>query len=261
MREMNLSQLEIDLIYGYLMGVLLNNVNVYGTSQYGGGGYVDYGYSRPSSMDYYGNYEGGGSGGRYGGSGSESDQTNVNFNDFNYTEIEDKLTNPCFSKVLADLRAKNVYGIVGDIVKKFTNNPKSKIYFTQAAVIKKTNGDILYSGYYPSSGEIRLSVTALENASQEFIAATIIHELFHAYINASNEQIDHTKMFNDYVVPAGKYLNEKYNIDTLTAQNLFLAGLKKATGFDAIEFSPRWVEINRDLNDYLITKKKGTYCY
>jgi hypothetical protein len=231
MREMNLSQLEIDLIYGYLMGVLLNNVNVYGTSQYGGGGYVDYSYSRPNSMDYYGNYEGGGSGGGSGRSGSESDQTNVNFNDFNYTELESKLTNPCFKEVIAELKKNNVYGKISEIIQKFDFSKqglKYSVIFNENTADADTN--LNEKNAYVLGNVITLNSVDLKNASKEYIARVIIHEILHVYIDNRLASTDHQEMLNDYVDEIANFLNKLYQTDKKEAKILSLLGLQKEKG-------------------------------
>jgi hypothetical protein len=241
----------MDIIYEYLMGVLLNNVNVYGTG--GGGGYI-WGYSRPNSMNYYGNYEGGGSGG-------EGEQANTDFYDRNYADIQDNLTKPCFKKVLDDLRSKNLYGIVGDMVREFNNNKMIKLNFAQAPILEK-NGKSLNGQYDVLTNTITLSESELENASQEFIACVIIHEMFHACIITSRESIDHTIMYNQYVESAGKHLNLIYGIDKISAENLFLDGLRDADGYKQVSLlTIRWLDVK---NDILVYKhnfaNKGHYC-
>ncbi len=191
-----------------------------------------------------------------GGAGSSS----LYFEDFNTTKIVDKLTDPCFKAVLNDLINKNVNNVVGDIVRKFVNDPNSKITFIQQPEVTKPNGTQLYSGFYPNTNVIALSESQLKNASNEFIAITIIHEIFHAKIR-DLEQVDHTKMFNEYVKPTGEYMASLYNIDERTAENLLLAGLNDATGYKMISlYSTRWLEVKFDLQNYVMLRNAGSYC-
>jgi hypothetical protein len=253
MREMNLD-MEVAFIYEYIMGILLNNVNVYGTG--GGGGYI-WGYSRPNSMNYYGNYEGG----KSSRGGGEGEQANTDFYDRNYVDIQDNLTKPCFKKVLNDLRSKNLYGIVGDMVSEFNNNKMIKLNFAQAPFLEK-NGKPLNGQYNTLTNTITLSESELENASQEFIACVIIHEMFHACINTKREIIDHTIMYNQYVESAGKYLNLIYGIDKYSAENLFLDGLRDADGYKQVSLlTTRWQEIKFDILAFKYNLAlKGHYC-
>jgi hypothetical protein len=120
-----------------------------------------------------------------GGSGSFS----LNFEDFNTTRIVDNLTDPCFKAVLNDLINKNVNNVVGDMVREFVIDPNSKITFIQKPEVKKIDGTQLYAAFYPNTNTIALSETRLKNASIEFIAITIIHELFHAKIGKTDKSI------------------------------------------------------------------------
>jgi hypothetical protein len=191
-----------------------------------------------------------------GGAGSSS----LYFEDFNTTRIVDKLTDPCFKAVLNDLINKNVNNVVGDIVRKFVNDLNSKITFIQQPEVKKLDRTQLYAGFYPNTNVIALSESQLKNASNEFIAITIIHEIFHAKIR-DLEQIDHTKIFNEYVKPTGEYMASLYNIDERTAQNLLLDGLKDATGYKIIGlYSTRWLEVKFDVQNYVLLRNAGSYC-
>jgi hypothetical protein len=128
----------------------------------------------------------------YGGGGNSQ----YGFVDYNYTEFEDNFTNPCFSKVLTNLKTHNFHGVIGDIIKNFVNSPSFNLKFSNEPVLwnddktKKLDG-----GYYLSSNTIKLSESSLSQASQEYIAAVLIHEILHAKIGET-EQIDHTtKLF------------------------------------------------------------------
>jgi hypothetical protein len=191
-----------------------------------------------------------------GGSGGAG---SLNFNDYNYSQIEDKLTDPCFKAILNDLKAKKINTLVGDMVRKFVKDPNSKITFKQKFEVTK-NGVQLNASFDPNTNEITLSESKLKNASVEFIAITIIHELFHAKIG-NTEQFDHTKMLNDYVIPAGAYIKELYNLDSTTAENLFSAGLRGATGYTIFNFTnQRYIQIAEDMQNYYFTKKSGNHC-
>jgi hypothetical protein len=192
--------------------------------------------------------------GNYSGGNSQ-----YSFVDYNYTLIEDKLTNSCFKAVLNDLRNKNVINVVGDIIRKFVNNPRSKITFNQKFEVTK-NGVQLNASFDPNTNVITLSESKLQNASKEFIAIVIIHELFHAEIR-NLEQQDHTKMLNDYVIPAGAYIKELYNLDSRIAENLFISGLRGSDGYVLTVFTNfRYDEINKNIYDYVQNKISGNYC-
>jgi hypothetical protein len=198
-----------------------------------------------------------------GGSGSFS----LNFEDFNTTRIVDNLTDPCFKAVLNDLINKNVNNVVGDMVREFVIDPNSKITFIQKPEVKKIDGTQLYAAFYPNTNTIALSETRLKNASIEFIAITIIHELFHAKIGKT-EQIDHTKMLTKFVIPAAEYIDSLYKLNPRTAQNLFIDGLEGAdgylttifNGYDKYFHENRRKEIDRDIYSYVQEKISGKHC-
>ncbi|MEY4307945.1 MAG: hypothetical protein RL422_148 [Bacteroidota bacterium] len=198
-----------------------------------------------------------------GGAGSSS----LYFEDFNTTKIVDKLTDPCFKTVLNDLINKNVINEVGDIIRKFVNNPMSKVTFKQKYEVTKKDGTPLFGSFDPNTNEITLSESKLKNASKEFIAIAIIHELFHAEIR-NTEKFDHTKMLNDFVIPAGEYMGKLYNLNSRTAQNLFIAGLVGADGYlstvyqgyDMYFYDNRKKEIDQDMYNYAQEKISGNHC-
>jgi hypothetical protein len=218
MREMNLSQLEMDIIYGYLMGVLLNNVNVYGTG--GGGGYI-WGYSRPNSMNYYGNYEGG-------GSVENRGEGSYNFSNYAYPEITNTLKSECFNQVLSDLISHNLKGKMAHIIELFDNTKAGgKFDFT---IVDSYNepfkgfGDIFKSA--KTDGKtINLNTATLSNSSKEYIAKTIMHEILHIYIGNKRALEDHTKMATEFITPMAELLSEIYPINLREAKIICTIGL------------------------------------
>lgn len=178
--------------------------------------------------------------GNYGGGNSQ-----YSFVDYNYTEFEDNFTNPCFSKVLTNLKTHNFHGVIGDIIKNFVNSPTFNLKFSNEPVIwndDKTHK--LDGGYYPSSNTIKLSESSLSQASQEYIAAIIIHEILHAKIGKT-EKIDHTTIFRKYIKPASEFLHSMYsNIRVDQAQTLFLRGVRNnALGYSEVVSIQKSVEI------------------
>ena len=180
----------------------------------------------------------------YGGGGNSQ----YGFVDYNYTEFEDNFTYPCFSKVLTNLKKHNFHGVISDIIKNFVNSPTFNLKFSNEPVLwnddktKKLDG-----GYYPSSNTIKLSESSLSQASQEYIAAVLIHEILHAKIGET-EQIDHTRMLRDYILPASEFLHSMYNnIRVDQAQTIFLRGVSNnADGYDQIVSFWRSLEISRE---------------
>ena len=244
MREMNFDTPIDWMLIEEILGILLENVTISAPRLNQGGGGFYFGNTRfdMNTFNYY--FEAGFfNAGNYGGGNSP-----YSFVDYNYTEFEDKFTNPCFSKVLADLRSHNFYGVIGDIIKNFVNSPSFNLKFSNEPVLwnddktKKLDG-----GYYPSSNTIKLSESSLSQASQEYIAAVLIHEILHAKIGET-EQIDHTRMLRDYILPASEFLHSMYNnIRVDQAQTIFLRGVSNnADGYDQIVSFWRSLEISRE---------------
>jgi hypothetical protein len=244
MREMNFDTPIDWMLIEEILGILLENVTISAPRLNQGGGGFYFGNTRfdINTFNYY--FEAGFfNAGNYGGGNSP-----YSFVDYNYTEFEDKFTNPCFSKVLTNLKTHNFHGVIGDIIKNFVNSPSFNLKFSNEPVLwnddktKKLDG-----GYYPSSNTIKLSESSLSQASQEYIAAVIIHEILHAKIGKT-EQIDHTTMLRDYILPASEFLHSMYsNIRVDQAQTIFLRGVSNnADGYDQIVSFWRSLEISRE---------------
>ena len=196
----------------------------------------------------------------YGGVGNSQ----YGFVDYNYTEFEDNFTNPCFSKVLANLRSHNFYGEIGVIINKFIINPKLKLSFTQEITLYDEITKKPLLGLFDSkTNTIKLNESLLANTSQEFITSVLIHEVLHANIGKT-EDIDHVTMLEKYVKPAGIYLNKIYKIDTTSAENLFISGLNNASNYISVTgglTTRRYQDIELSLAIYKYNKYTlGHYC-
>jgi hypothetical protein len=260
MREMNFDTPIDWILYDYIIGILLENVTVTAPSLNQGGGFMYFGNNWLDMNAFNFNLEEGYfNAGNYGGGKSQ-----YSFVDYNYTEFKDNFTNPCFSKVLADLRSHNFYGEIGDIIKKFIVNPKIKLNFTQEHSLKNEITQKPLLGLYdPNTNTIKLSESLLSSSSQEFIASVLIHEVLHANIGKT-EDIDHVTMLEKYVKPAGEYLNKIYNIDKTSAENLFIGGLKNANNYVTVTgglFTRRYIDIDLAIDIYRFNKYNlGHYC-
>lgn len=222
MREMNLD-MEIAFIYEYIMGILLNNVNVYSIGG-GGGGYI-WGYTRPNSMNYYVNYEGGQS--KAGGGGSEG-ETSYNFSNYTYPEITNTLKSECFNQVLFDLTSHNLKGKMAHIIELFDNSKAGgKFDFTIEDSYNepfKGLGNIFKSA--KTDGKtINLNTATLSKSSKEYIAKAIMHEILHIYLNNNTALKDHTKMATEFVTPMAELLSEIYAINLREAKIICTIGL------------------------------------
>jgi predicted site-specific integrase-resolvase len=164
--------------------------------------------------------------GSYGGGNSQ-----YGFVDYNYTELESKLTNPCFKEVLAELKRNNVYGKISEIIQKFDFKKQGLKY----SVIFNENSEfvdrkLIGLNAYTEGNVITLNSSVLNNASKEYIARVIIHEILHVYINNRFGSTDHQEMLNDYVDEIAMFLNKLYQTKEEDAKILSLLGLQNEKG-------------------------------
>lgn len=218
-REMNLSPLEINMIH-YLMGIMLGEVTVTAPRLIQESGWL---YLYATMFDYYGNKEDGEL--SFGGGGGN--QASSDFNDYNYSEIESKLKTPCFKEVLAELKNNNVYGKISEIIQKFDFTKRGLKY---SIIINENteDADRKLNGLnaYVIGNVITLNASALKNASKEYIARLLIHEILHVYINNKFQSTDHQEMLNEYVREIATFLQTLYKTDEREAKLLALSGLQ-----------------------------------
>lgn len=218
-REMNLSPLEINMIH-FLMGIMLGEVTVTAPRLNQESSWL---YLFATMFDYYGNKEDG----EYSFGGGGGNQASSDFNDYNYSEIESKLKTPCFNEVLAELKSNNVYGKISEIIQKFDYANRGLKY---SVIINENteDADRKLNGLnaYVIGNIITLNASALKNASKEYIARLLIHEILHVYINNKFQSSDHQEMLNEYVGEIATFLQTLYKTDEKDAKILALLGLQ-----------------------------------
>lgn len=139
-----------------------------------------------------------------GGGGSSGEPTDVNFKDYNYSEISSELTNECLIAVLNDMQSKNIYGEVAGILSLFKETKILPIFnFRIKEMTFKEKFEEDTKDYYgqQKNGIIALNTHLLENASKEFIAKVIMHEMLHKFIleDPVIKEYDHTVMLDKFV--------------------------------------------------------------
>lgn len=224
---------------------------------YGGGGDYSQGY-----LPYFGSGGGGGN------------SSPLNFSDYNYAKITNNLTNPCFIQVLEELQAGNAYGKVGEILRKFglensglnftINEKEIPISYSKT----KVNGleyDIVNRNFGNTiDNTISLNPVTLNQASKEFIAATILHEMLHVYINIDG-LTEHNQIIENYTNGISEMLISIYHMSSSEAKNISFSGLR-STGFYTKNILPNSIlhnSINLSISNYanyLINMNHGTYC-
>jgi hypothetical protein len=223
MREMNLEE-EEEIVYDtWLDWVTISAPRL----NSGGGGGFYFGNTRfdMNTFNYYmqaGLYNAG----YYGGGNSL-----YGFVDYNYTELDSKLTNPCFQEVLAELKKNNVYGKISEIVQKFDfkkQGLKYSVIFNENSEFVDRN--LVGLNAHTQGNVITLNSSLLNNASKEYIARVIIHEILHVYINNRFGSTDHQEMLNNYVDEIAIFLNKLYQTKEEDAKILSLLGLQNEKG-------------------------------
>lgn len=218
-REMNLSPSEINMIH-YIIGIMLGEVTVTAPRLNQESTWL---YLFATMFDYYGNTEDGG----YSFGGGGGNQASSDFNDYNYSEIESKLKTPCFNEVLAELKNNNVYGKISEIIQKIDYTNRGLKY---AVIInentEETDRKLYGLNAYVIGNVITLNASGLKNASKEYIARVIIHEILHVYINNKFQSTDHQEILNEYVGEIATFLQTLYKTDERDAKILALLGLQ-----------------------------------
>jgi hypothetical protein len=130
--------------------------------------------------------------------------------------------------------------------------PKTDIYQNEVSYFAQTNAT-----------NISLNLATMKNASKEFIAYTIIHEMIHVYLHKT-ELDDHQDIGTIYLDPIANTLVKLYKIDPENAKLLTQSGtLGSPYYYNTIFFNPQLREkISTVVNNYNSTnnKKHGTYC-
>lgn len=84
--------------------------------------------------------------------------------------------------------------------------------------------------------EIALNTAALSNASKDYIAATIIHEMIHVYLPANDGTTDHETMATQYVNPMANALKAAgYALTYSDAVDLSWGGLQKTKAWTELK--------------------------
>lgn len=217
---------------------------------YGGGGDYSQGY-----LPYFGSDGGGG-----------VNSGPMNFSDYNYSKITNNLTNPCFIQVLQELQAGNTYGLIKKMISDFGQD-NSNLNFTINEVNEAPKIDIYQNedSYFAQTNAtvISLNLATIKNASKEFIAYAIIHEMIHVYLHKT-ELDDHQDIGTIYLDPIVNTLVKLYKMDPANAKLLAQSGtLGSPYYYNTIFFNPQLREkISTVVSNYNSTNntKYGTYC-
>lgn len=152
-----------------------------------------------------------GSGGPSGGSGNR---------------ITNTLTTPCLKDVMSKMQNAKFDAAVQNILRKFSVS--TTLNFT----LKEGNLNNTDRNAETAGNVITLNSAALANASQEFIAKVIYHEVLHVHLGGSLNS-DHQTMATNYVAPMAQTLTSLFpSLSFTEAQALSWSGLKDTNAWN-----------------------------
>ncbi len=141
-----------------------------------------------------------GGGGSVGGGGSKENNSSVK-------EIIDSLTNPCHKAVLQSLMASGLGNDITAILKNtFGVSEFINVNFLDVTTTRDPNASA-ETTYFQTTERTdvttKLNSTLLVNASKEYIAETIFHEILHGFMDANSaikgNLAQHTEMAQSYI--------------------------------------------------------------
>lgn len=156
-------------------------------------------------------------------------------------DITDDIDDPCLKGTLDKVTSSNLKNGITDILHNtFGGTADFNIHFQDDALnnyMKDGNTHAVIWGSGRMDFAITLNTEVLPDASKEFTAATIYHEIIHAYLttNGIDGSLQHNAMANDYTAKLASSLLSAYpNLDPLDAKALAWGGLEGTTAYDSI---------------------------
>jgi hypothetical protein len=212
----------------------------------------------------------GGGGGGGGGDGTSNGPPAVTpiTQQIEIKKVVDSLKNKCYKTALNHLKGGIFAGRYSIILYNFFGvKAKNTLLFYEG----NTGTDLaktLSSGTYPNAvSRVILSSTNLVNASQEYLAATLMHEILHAYfrlakVNPTTTDFnnkDRRLMANDYVCIIADALTEMFpDLDYKDATALSWGGLEDTDVYKSLPQADR--DKIESINTYNKMGINGTKC-
>ncbi len=147
--------------------------------------------------------------------------------------ITNELSYPCFNSTFSSMVNGSFDNKVQNILQNF--NKSANQNFT----IRDEWNDNELINATTQGNIITLNMKALANASQEFIAKVIYHEILHVYLNNSTAMSDHQIMGNDYVNPMADALQSWFPINRDDAIALAWSGLQSSGCYQVLSQSEK----------------------
>ncbi|NLR59240.1 hypothetical protein HGH93_14080 [Chitinophaga polysaccharea] len=187
-------------------------------------------------------------------------------------DVINNLTSPCFINVLHNVNSGTLQNQVSKILKDiFNQTDKLNVRFYEDKLDDKIDGDTNASPVV-SNGVTTLNIDITLNnklittfhSSQEYIAATILHEVLHAYFRAkgSNPLVDHNDMGLFYIDNMAGGIKEVFpGISDDDARALSWGGVQESYAWaQLIKNSPTNANKIIDTNQKYRTSASGTKC-
>ena len=166
-------------------------------------------------------------------------------------QVSDNMTDPCFSNTLTRLSNNNWKGTANDILNQFNISPNYNIIFLNSEAPGDSHNDGDHIMLNSENHEITLNNNALTGASQNYIAATILHETIHALLGSqgkTDELIHHNEMANQYVYKMAHALELTFLMSNAEATALTWGGLGDTVAWQNL--SPQQKQDILNINAY-----------
>ncbi|WP_254561396.1 hypothetical protein [Dyadobacter diqingensis] len=160
------------------------------------------------------------------------------------SSIKNELRSKCFKDVFNNLLSAQFNNKVQTILSNF--NKSSTLSFTIKDAATMSDGNTQKAAE-TLGNQIVLNSTLMANASQEFVTATIYHEVLHVFIN-NTETYDHNKMSTEYVTPMIQALMSWFPLSYEDAEALAWSGLQSTPAYPQNKRSDMNLINNKYLN-------------
>jgi hypothetical protein len=212
-------KLECRKVTGYVNGQY-NNTSTYCTFTHGSGGMDG---SGPGEWQMFQPEDSGGAVG-----GSDSDDISPNY----VFTIVNNIKDPCLRKMVEQVIDNDItFTAQNSLSSIFKESPRMNLFFEESkSLIDQNMANTI--GRNTAGGmdvTITLNQNVLPGATQEYIAAVIVHEAVHAYLNSKgfNYNTDqHQMMLRDYLFVIAGYLTTTFQTPTQDAYALAFEGME-----------------------------------
>ncbi|MET3878086.1 hypothetical protein [Chitinophaga sp. OAE865] len=183
-------------------------------------------------------------------------------------DISNKLKTPCFSNVFSEVQSKTLQNTISKMLNRLFGSTEFLNLEIGEGVLKQgvegdTGGSINSGGY--KIVQVTLNTNELKNASKEYIAITILHEVVHGFFKAENKNPlidDHNEMGSFYIQYMAEALKELYpTISHDDAIALSWGGIQESYGWsELVRKTPAAAISIADTNKKYKTGISGTNC-